>query len=358
MARVLDIVEYVDQTGQEMVHRIPEQGYGDVRLGSQLIVHEAQTAVFFRDGKALDVFGPGRHTLTTANIPLLGGLIGLPFGGESPFKTQVYFVNMREFIDQKWGTAEAITLRDSVLGIVRVRAFGRYAMQVMDPQLFVTKIVGTQGLYQTSEINGYMRGIIISRLSDLIGEVMKSVLDLPQLFDELSASVRAKVADDFANLGVQLKAFYLESVSVPEDVQRMIDRGAGIRAVGDMDALLKMDMAEGIRDVAAQSGGGGGGGGTEAGLGIGAGLGMGAAMAQAMMGAGQQRQAPQQQQGQGTAPAAGTITCPNCSAQMPADAKFCSNCGQKLEGAGFCKNCGAKLAPDAKFCSSCGTKVE
>lgn len=352
MARIMDVIEYFDESGKEMVHRLPEHGSGDFRLGSQLIVRESQAAVFFRDGQALDTFGPGRHTLTTANIPLLVRLIGIPFSGETPFKAEVYFVNMREFVDMKWGTAEPITLRDPDLGIVRLRAYGRYAMQISEPQLFVNKIVGTQGLYQTSQIEGYLRGMIVSRLTDLLGELSKSVLDLPRLFDEIGASVKAKMADDFASLGIALKAIFTESISLPEEVQKMIDRGAAIRAVGDMDALLKMDMAEGIRDMAAQGGGGAEGGAT--GMSMGAGLGMGAAMAQALMGSAQQGQ---QQQAVPQEAAAATVVCPKCGTRNPAGAKFCNNCGEKLGGGGFCSECGAPLTPGAKFCSNCGAKV-
>ncbi|MGQ9668134.1 MAG: SPFH domain-containing protein, partial [Anaerolineae bacterium] len=336
-------------TGREIVHRIPEHGSGDFRLGSQLIVRESQAAVFFRDGKALDVFGPGRHTLTTANIPLLVRLIGAPFGGETPFKAEVYFVNLREFLDMKWGTKEAITLRDSQLGIVRLRAFGRYSMQVADPQLFVNKIVGTMGLYETSQIEDYLRGMILSWMTDLLGETATTVLDLPQLFNELSAGVKAKLADEFAGLGLALKSFFVESISLPEEVQKMIDRAAGMRAVGDMDSLLKMDMAESLREMAAQPGGGG----EATGVGIGAGLGMGAAIAQTLMGSMQQ----QQRQAEAGSGAAATFPCPNCGTANPVGAKFCSNCGQKLEGTKFCSQCGAPLTPGAKFCSNCGAKV-
>ena len=356
MARVFDLIEYFDESGKEMVHRLPEHGSGDFRLGSQLVVRESQAAVFFRDGQALDTFGPGRHTLTTANIPLLVKLFGLPFDGKSPFRAEVYFVNLREFVDMKWGTGEPITLRDPDLGIVRLRAYGRYALQISEPQLFVNKVVGTQGLYQTSQIQGYLRGMIVSRLTDLLGELSKSVLDLPRLFDEIGASVKAKMADDFAALGITLKAIFTESISLPEEVQKMIDRGAAIRAVGDMDALLKMDMAEGLREMAATGGGTGGGEGGS-GLSMGAGLGMGAAMAQALMGTMQQGQKQGQQAPPANAQVAATTTCPKCGTRNPAGAKFCNNCGEKLDGGGFCTECGTALQPGAKFCSNCGTKT-
>src|SRR5512143_582917 len=173
MPRIFDIIEWFDPTGREMVHKVPEVGSGDFRLGSQLIVRESQAAVFFRDGKALDTFGPGRHTIETANVPLLVNLIGMAFSGKSPFKAEVYFVNLREFLDQKWGTSEPIAMRDPDLGMVRLRAFGTYSMQVRDPQLFVNNIVGTRGLYDTSDIAGFLRSIIVSRLTDLLATTGK-----------------------------------------------------------------------------------------------------------------------------------------------------------------------------------------
>ena len=147
MARIIDVIEVANQQQDEMVRRVPEYGAGDFRFGSQVIVREFQQAVFFRDGKAYDTFGPGRHTITTANAPLLTELIGHVTGGRTPFTAEVYFVSMREFIDQKWGTAEPIPLRDSDLGLVRLRAFGTFSDQIDDPALFVNKIVGAQGLY-------------------------------------------------------------------------------------------------------------------------------------------------------------------------------------------------------------------
>src|SRR5512135_884693 len=223
MARIFDIIEAPDQGLNQMVYRVPSSGSGDFRIGSQVIVRENQTAVFFRDGKALDTFGPGRHTITTANIPLLVNLLGLAFSGSTPFKAEVYFVNMRDFIDMKWGTPEPISLRDKDLGLARLRAFGSYSMAVNDPQMFVAKIVGTQGLFQTSQVSDYLRGMVISRLTDLLGQTNAGLFDMPALFDEMSAAVRTKVADDFATLGILLKQFYIQSISPTEETQRAID---------------------------------------------------------------------------------------------------------------------------------------
>jgi len=340
MARIFDIVEFFDETGRQMVHRLPEHGSGDFRLGSQLIVRESQAAVFFRDGKSLDTFGAGRHTISTANIPLLTRLIGIPFSGETPFKAEVYFVNLREFLEQKWGTPEAITLRDSELGMVRLRAFGTYSMQVSEPQLFVNKIVGTQGLYETNQIQGFLRGIIIAKLTDLLGEVRKSILDLPSMYDEIGAGAKAKVQDDFNALGIALKTLYVTSISPTEETAKAIDERASMGAIGNMQAYLQFKTARAMTEAAGAPGGMAG-----AGVGLGAGVGMGAAMAQMMA----QSMQPGAQ--------AATMMCPSCSAQIPAGSKFCPQCGAKIGGAMICPNCKADVPEGSQFCPNCGTKI-
>jgi excisionase family DNA binding protein len=277
-----------------MVRRLPEYGSGDFRMGSQVIVREYQQAVFFRDGKAMDTFGPGRHTITTANLPLISGLIGMATSGRTPFTAEVFFVNMREYLDQKWGTSEPIPLRDTDLGLVRLRAFGTFSLQVQDPALFVNKIVGGQGIYETSQITRFLRGIVVAKMTDLLGELGKGLFDLPALYDEIGAGTKAKVQDDFANLGIQLKTLYVNSISPTEETAQAIDERASMGAIGDMQKYMQFQTARGIRDAA--QGGGEAGSLTGAGVGLGAGVGMGAAMAQAMgqaMGPGAQQPSTQ-----------------------------------------------------------------
>lgn len=293
---VLDVIEWFDPTGRDIIQRIPEGGSGEFKLGSQLIVRESQAAVFFRDGKALDVFGPGRHTLTTANLPVLTRLLSLPFGGESPFRAEVVFVNLKQFTDMKWGTSQPIPLRDGDLGMVQLRAFGRYAMQVREPQLLVNSLVGTQRLYTTADIEDYLRGMIVSRFTDLLGEFATSFLELARKYDELSAAMRTKLHDEFNSLGMELRGFFIESITPTEATQKAIDERAAMGAIGDMQAYLQFKAARAIGD-AAQAGGEGGstaGDMAGAGFGLGAGAGLGAMMAQlmgqAMGGAGQQAQ--------------------------------------------------------------------
>jgi len=349
MARIFDVIEYLDPSGQEIVHRVPEAGSGDFRLGSQLIVRESQAAVFFRDGKALDTFGPGRHTISTANIPLLIRLISIPFGGQTPFKAEVYFVNMKEFLDLKWGTPEPIALRDQELGLVRLRAFGTYSMQVSDPQLFVNKVVGAQGLYDTPQIANFLRSMLISKLVDLLGEAKMSLFDMPKMYEEFGAAVKAKVQDDFGNLGLALKTLYISSVSPTDETAKAIDERASMGAIGNMQAYIQFKAARAMGDAALAGGEAGSLAG--AGVGLGAGVGVGAAMAGAITEAMKGTREPP------ATAAPGTVACPNCGTANPAGAKFCNNCGTKLSGSLKCANCGHENAAGAKFCNECGNKL-
>lgn len=350
MPRIIDVVQFLDNTGNEMVHREPPDGPGDFRLGSQVIVRESQNAVFFRDGKALDTFGPGRHTITTANIPILAGIIGLATMGKSPFPAEVVFVNMKEFLDQKWGTPEPIAFRDPELGMVRLRAFGVFAFQIKDPSLFVNGIVGQQGIYTTDALDNFLRSMIIAKMTDLLGEEKKSVLDLPSLYSEIGAGTKAQLGDDFGRIGLILKALYVSAITPTDETAKAIDERAAMGAIGDMDKYMKFKAARAMGD-AANNPGGMGGGAMQAGLGLGAGAGMGAAMA------GMMTEAMRPQQGSGAAPAAATTICPNCKTANPAGSKFCNSCGAKLTGTVKCPTCGTENPAGAKFCSNDGTKL-
>jgi membrane protease subunit (stomatin/prohibitin family) len=283
MRGILEVIEYLDPTGQEIVHRVPEGGSGEIVLGSQLVVRENQVAVFFRDGRALDVIGPGRHTLTTLNIPFLISYLKIPFGSKSPFRAEVVFVNLKDYIDLPWTSAQPIPFRDPDLGMVRLTTEGKFAFNVGQAQQFVNQVVGTQGLFGTKDIVGYLRSIINTRLSDVIGELHSSVLDLPTRYDELSAAVQAKVAVDFEALGLKIKAVFVTAINVPPEVEKAMDERASMGAIGNMQAYLQFKAARAIGDMAQNPGSGN----NVAGLGVslGAGLGLGATMASAIGGA-------------------------------------------------------------------------
>jgi excisionase family DNA binding protein len=298
MARVFDIVEYPNEMRDEIVHRFPETGPGDFRIGSQVIVRETQTAVFFRDGKALDKFGPGRHTITTANIPLLTEAIGKAlFNSKTPFPAEVYFISMREFVDEKWGTPQPIIVRNPNmgLGVALIQGFGTFSYQVSDPQQFVTQVVGAQGQYRTGDIESRFRSILLSKLQDLLGETAArySVPELIGLTEELGAGVRAKAQDDFLAVGITLKSFYIENLKPSSK------SAEELRAMGmlDMTTYTQLQAADAMRDAAQNPSGG-------AGLtaGIGAGMGLGQAIGQSLQG----MNAPQAQPAQSQQPAAPT----------------------------------------------------
>jgi membrane protease subunit (stomatin/prohibitin family) len=287
MPRIIDVIEFPDETGRELVKRLPEYGPGDFRYGSQVIVRESQTAVFFRDGKAMDVLGPGRHTISTSNIPILASLIGLATSGKTPFPAEVVFVSMRQFLDQKWGTPEPIVFRDSELGMARLRAFGTYGYQIKNPGTFVTRIVGQRGIFTTTQVENYFRSIIVQKFTDYLGEQKRSLFDLPSQYNEISMGLTEHLAEDFDAIGLRLMAFYVTAITPTEETAKAIDERAAMGAIGDMNAYMKFKAARALGDAANSPGEGGAG----AGLGLGAGIGLGAGLAGAIQQAFQQPQA-------------------------------------------------------------------
>ena len=285
---LLDLIQHPDERADEIVHRVPESGSGEFRLGSQLVVRESQRAVFVRDGKALDVFGPGRHTISTNNIPLLTGLLGLPFGGDSPFTAEVYFVAARDFVDLKWGTPQPLVYRDKEFGMIRLRAHGAYAVRVEEPQRFVSQVVGARGSYGVADLDGYLRSIIVNQFNDLLGGTETSILDLQAITLELAATAQAALATNFEQLGLRLVAFQINAISPPDEVMARIDERSGMAALGDMNTYTQFQAAQAMRDAAQNEGGGG----AATGAGLGAGMAMGQAMAGALQNATSARQAP------------------------------------------------------------------
>ncbi len=343
----IEVVQSLDESGELIVSRFPRSGEADLKLGAQVIVRESQSAVFFRGGKALDTFGPGRHTLTTANLPLLGGLIKLPFGGKTPFKAEVVFVNHKVFTNIKWGTREPIPFRDTELMLVRLRAFGIMAFKVEESQLFVNKIVGTQGYYSSEQITDYLKGIVIGRLTDFLGENLKSVFDLPRYYDEIAAGTKTRLKDDFAKYGLALEDFIINAITPPEEVQKKIDERSGMAAMGNLDDYMKYKAAQALQDAAKSEGGGGIAG---AGMGAGVGLGMGMMMPGLVAGA-------MQPGGAKASNSAAMITCPKCNTPNAQGSKFCSNCGSKMTVASMCPKCNAEVSAGSKFCPNCGAPV-
>ncbi len=267
----LEVIDFLDQTGQALVARVPEMGTAAIKLGAQLIVQQNQQAVFFRDGRAMDTFGPGRYTLSTANIPIITDFLTIPWE-KSPFQACVYFVGMQRFIDQRWGTRAPITMKDPDFGIVRLRGFGKYSLRVVDAPLLINEIVGTQGKLTTEEINNYLRDVVMSGLTDLLATANIGLLQMAAKFDELAAAARVKLGDQFAKLGLELTDFIINNFSPPKEVQQAIDARSSMAALGDLRSYTLYQAANGLGRMG--EGGSAGPAGSAAALGMGAGFGM------------------------------------------------------------------------------------
>src|SRR6478735_1125599 len=367
----IEVIEWLDDSKDTLLYRFPVAGEG-IKNGAQLIVRESQAAVFVFEGQVADVFTPGRYTVEGGNTPILSKLGAWKYGFNSPFKSEVYFVNTKQFTDMKWGTSNPIMLRDDDFGIVRLRAFGAYSLRVADPGEFIKEIAGTNAHFQTEDIDTQLKRAIVTEFSDALGELKIPALDLAAQYKEIGEAIRAKINTDFLSYGLEVTKFYVENISLPPEVEAAMDKRASMGALGDAQKYMQFQAADALRDAAQNEGGGAG-----LGAGLGAGFAVGGQMANVF---GQQAQGGGQGQGQ-----ASSVTCPNCGKANVVSAKFCADCGGKMEvaqvpcvkcgaklreGAKFCSECGssqekakctncqAELAPDAKFCPECGTKTE
>ncbi len=340
----LENIEWFDETGKELVRRLPEQGSGEIKLGAQLTVRESQAAVLFYQGKACDCFGPGRHTLKTANLPLLTKILSFLWRGDSPLRAEIYMVNLKYFADLKWGTQNPVAFRDKELGLIRIRANGMYNIQVVQPVLFINSLVGTMGKMDTDGISGYLKMVIVSRFNDYLGQTLDSIFDLPGKFDQLSDELLKRLAEDFADFGLRLSHLFITSITPPDAVQSTIDDRSRMGLIKDMAKLLQMKTAMAMEKAAETHG--------EAGAGLGMGLGL---MLPGIFG---MRPGTANTATGGEAPVADRVNCPDCNQSIPGDSRFCPLCGHHLLRLACCSNCGKNLTPEAKFCSQCGQPTD
>lgn len=334
----LENIEWFDETGEELVHRLPETGSGEIKWGAQLTVRESQAAVLFYKGKACDAFAAGRHTLKTGNLPILTKILSIPWRGNSPLRAEVYMVNLKYFTNLKWGTMSPVAFKDSELGLIRLRAHGVFNIQIVQPVLFINSLVGTMGKFSTDDIAGYLKQVIVSRFNDYLGETLDTILDLAGQFDELSIELQKRLVGDFSHFGLHLSHLYITSITPPEEVQKAIDDKGRLSVIHDMEKFVKMKAAMAMEKAAENQG--------EAGAGVGLGMGM---MMPAMFAAGSFSPAASPEM-----TAMGKVVCPDCQNRIPADARFCPLCGHQQLVLSQCAHCGKNLAPNAKFCSNCG----
>jgi membrane protease subunit (stomatin/prohibitin family) len=339
----IEVIEWLDDTGDTMVYRFPVAGQ-EIKNEAQLIVRESQAAVFVFEGQVADVFTPGKYTIDGGNTPILTKLGAWKYGFNSPFKSEVYFVNTKQFTDMKWGTSNPIMLRDADFGIVRLRAFGAYSLRVTNPSEFIKEIAGTNARFQTEDIGDQLKRAIVTEFSDALGELKIPALDLAAQYKEIGEQIRGKINGDFGEWGLEVTKFFVENISLPPEVEAAMDKRAQMGAIGNVDQYMKFQAADALRDAAQNEGGGAG-----LGAGLGAGFAVGNQMASAF-GAG-----PQGGGGGGAA----TIACPSCGKANQPAAKFCADCGGKMQVAQVpCVKCGANLREGAKFCSECGSTQE
>ncbi|HQR47469.1 MAG TPA: SPFH domain-containing protein, partial [Thermoanaerobaculia bacterium] len=254
-SQFIEVITWLDESNDSMVYRFPVYNQ-EIKMGAQLTVRENQAALFINEGKAADLFGPGRYELQTQNLPILTDLRGWKYGFQSPFRADVYFFNTRLFTDLKWGTTNPVMMRDAEFGMIRLRAFGTYAMKIADPKTFFATVVGTRGLTTQDEITGQLRSTILSRLSDAIAESKVAALDIASKYDELSNHGKQLLGTEFAAFGLELSKFFIENVSLPEEVEAAIDQRTKLGVLGDrLGQFTQLQAAEAIKTAAANPGG-------------------------------------------------------------------------------------------------------
>ncbi len=283
---LIDIIEWKDDSNNTMVWRFPRY-QDEIKNGAQLTVRESQVAVFVNEGQIADVFKPGRYELTTQNMPILTTLRGWKYGFNSPFKVDIFFVNTKNFTDNKWGTKNPIMLRDAEFGPIRLRAFGSFAIKITDAGKFIKEIAGTQAHFTTDEVTEQLRNLVVTRFSDAIGESKIPVLDLAANYDELSKFISGKINPEFGEYGLEVTKFLVENISLPTEVEQALDKRSSMGILGNLNQYAQFQAANAMEAAAKNPGG-------DAGAGIG--MGMGFAMAQQMgqaFNAQNQQQAPQ-----------------------------------------------------------------
>lgn len=359
-SQFIEVIEWTDSSKNTLVYRFPVLNK-EIKMGAQLTVRESQTAVFVNEGQIADVFEPGRYKLTTENMPVLTKLKSWMYGFNSPFKAEVYFVNTKQFTSQKWGTPNPIMMRDQEFGMLRFRAFGIFSFRATDPSRFLKELFGTNSSFATHDISDQLRKIIASGLADMVAESQIAALDLSMHYDELGIQAQEKLKARFAEYGLDITSLVIENISLPKEVEKVLDKRTSMGILGDLNKYTQYQAAEALRDAAKNEGSGTVG----AGLGLGAGVAFGGMMANTLhqsnqpnKQSSQSQSHPQPQPAQPQSPTANATTCPHCNSDVPEGFKFCGNCGQSvIKAFPKCEKCNKEFNQSMKFCPECGGKL-
>ena len=343
--QLLKVVEWEDDSKDTIVYRYPLTDRDELMTSSTLVVRESQCAIFMHKGEIADVFGPGTYKLSTENIPFLTKLLSLPAGFESRIKAEIYYVNTKQFIGQKWGTQNPIMMRDDEFGNVRIRGFGVYSFRVTDAKKFMKEVFGTNAVYSVADVAEQLKPMLIQGITDTLAEAKISALDLAANYREFAGSVMETCQKEFDEYGLSLTKFVIENISLPEEVEATLDERTKLGVLEDrMGTYTQKKAADAMLDAANNPNGN-----NLAGLGVG--LGAGVTMSNVFASNLATENKPREKKQQPT------INCPNCNAMIKANAKFCSECGTKIENLKkFCEECGTELSAKSKFCPNCGKK--
>jgi len=362
---LLSVIEWKDDSKNTLVYRYVVADRYEIMKGSKLVVNESQAAIFVCEGQIADIFTAGTYTLEAKNLPIITKILSWKYGFDSPYKGDIYFVNLRQYTNIKWGTTNPIMMRDSDFGLIRLRGFGNFAFRVILPAVFMRELFGTVKLFKTEDIENYIKNIVLSTLTDLLGECKIPALDLASQYLELGDTTRDLIKPKFAELGLECTNVFIQNLSLPPEVEKALDERTTLGVLGDkMGQYAQYQAANAMRDAAKQPGGMAGGG-----IGMGAGMAMGGMMAKSFADAGTQAETEKcpkcgvaVEKGLKFCPECGTamggsskIACPECGAQVKASAKFCPDCGSPMSY--NCTKCGAVLKGKQKFCPECGAKI-
>ena len=365
----LDIIQWLDETNNTLVYMYPMEDQ-EIQNGAQLTVRPGQVAVFVDKGQIADVFGPGMYKLTTENLPLLSDLKSWSYGFKSPFKADVFFISMKDFLNNKWGTANPVWIPDSQFGQVQVRAHGGYAFKVENPVKLINNVASTKSIYRVEDTSTQLRSITLNQFTDAVGSLHLTVTQLASNYNEIAEALKETLARPFGDLGLCVTQFTINNIGLPEEIEKSLQELTHMNIVSSVqnEKMSKLQILKQLEIMEKSTENPGMNGMMQSGMGLGMGMqaastfasGMQQMNMNAMQQPQQMQQAPMQQAAQ-----VEMMSCPKCQAMIKKGSKFCSECGSKVEVAApsatkpkFCPQCGTPADPNMKFCTECGKKFE